>query len=101
MKITLKQLERLTIEDFADKHNLTMVVVERQATKGLMPFYAEFEGSEVIEHHGAKFIGSLFGDGWNPDEAIKDYAKKLSNKVLVFNSFSKTDRKEIECPKFI
>ena len=66
MKIINKNIKRMTIEQFAEKHNLTMVVNERHSGCGnntLPRFYARFENSDVSE--GFLLYGK-YGNGNTP-----------------------------------
>lgn len=85
--------EEMTLEEFADKHNLTMYVYERK-NKNLPRFYARFD-AEVSE---GRFLKSVFGEGDTPEEAIVDYIPQISQKLLVLNAYSRS-RKEIKVPK--
>lgn len=99
MKINRKLIERMSIEDFAERHNLIMEVHERNKRNMIDfnvrdAFYASFEGAEVKE--GA-CLASEYGDGSNEEEAIRNYAALISGKLLVFNAFGR-DRHEIQVP---
>lgn len=94
MKIERNLLTRMTIEEFAEKHDLTMSVYER--TGPILPrFYAYFRGAEVKE--GDILIG-ISGDGDSEEEAIKDYAKQISTRRLVLGAYT-PERREIDVPK--
>jgi hypothetical protein len=88
-----------TIEDFADKHGLTMEVRERggdwQGTDG--QFYARFRHADVLE---SPFLIGEFGNGHTEAEAIRAYAKAISEKVLCVDSWT-PKRREIVCPRFV
>ena len=48
MKIEYQRIEEETIEDFAERHNLKMVVAERDENFRHLPrFYAHFKGAEL------------------------------------------------------
>ncbi|MEN6320631.1 MAG: hypothetical protein ABFD82_17985 [Syntrophaceae bacterium] len=98
MKIIYKKVPILTIEDFADKHGLTMVVDERKKPVGDPDrYWAEFDHSEVGD--GCILIGT-YGNGATPEEAIDDYAGKIELKRLVINAFGE-NRTEIDVPRLI
>jgi len=99
MKIKRNLIERIDIADFAERHDLTIVVRERGyndmvAFNVKHAFYAYFEGAEVKE--GCCLVSS-YGDGADEDDAILSYAQSISDKTLVFNAFGK-DRREIKTP---
>lgn len=102
MKIIIKQLPKSTIEDFADEHNLTMIVTERNNSgRSLARYYAHFLDAEDKESKSASVIGNSYGEGESPDEAIRRYAHNISGKLLVIKALSNAERKEIQCPIFI
>ena len=83
MKIEESRLDRDTIEDFADKNNLVMEVCERSQENGPNRFYALFKNSNIkvgITLH------LIFGNGHTSNEAMADYADKISNKLLIINA---------------
>ncbi len=95
MEIETEFLERMSIDEFADKHGLTMKVVERDIDLGpAMRFYAYFNDAEV------KLNGvyeGRFGDGATPEDAITDYAKRISLLTIVIDAYS-ASRREIRVP---
>lgn len=100
MKITVKKLKRMTIEEFAILHDLTMCVVERYSNPGTY-FLAAFEDMTIMPN--VTEIGNCVpiishGQGSTPEEAIQNYAKHISTKRLRSNL-----TKEIlsSCPLFI
>jgi hypothetical protein len=77
-----------TLEEFADRHGLTMVVRERRADMGpAMRFYAD----------GSLLVGT-YGDGPTPEAAIADYALEIrGGRRLVYGAWTH-DRREFETP---
>lgn len=59
---------------------------------------AEFSDCEIKNKSSDGCLIGEYGNGKTPYEAIKNYAEKISGKVLVFNAYSPT-RKEFNCPK--
>lgn len=98
MNIELHEIEKSTIEDFAERHGLTMVVRERHKPIDKHDrYYAFFKNAEVKNN---AFIISLFGNGQTPEEAIEEYSKFISLRTLIFDA--KTDgRREIEVPNLM
>lgn len=81
MKIVKDFIRQGTIEEFAVFHNLQMVVSERRLPLGdLMRFYAKFEDCDL---KGDGVLIGMFGNGPTPEQAIKDYARKISLQTLV------------------
>lgn len=67
----------MTIEQFAEEHDLVMVVHE---PNGESPVYkASFKGVEVVN---AGFLYSLFGCGTTEADAINDYSRNISNQTV-------------------
>jgi hypothetical protein len=99
MKIKyVMQPEPTDVDEFANRHKLTMKVVERedwQVSTGQSRFYAEFEGAEVKI---GNMLCGFYGNGNTDRTAIKDYFERIRGNVLVFNAMSKEKRKEIRVP---
>lgn len=96
MKTKLQPLPTATIEEFADEHGLEMSVKERKRPEGdPMRYYASFEHAEIKD--GSLLI-SASGDGATPEDAIRDYAKRISMQRLVIDSYQPS-RREIEVPR--
>lgn len=95
MKIVLHEIEKVAIEDFADKHDLAMEVHERDHSIGdSMRYYAKFSNAET--KHGSVLAG-VFGNGPTIDDAIEDYAMVISGKLFVIDAMKPT-RREIQVP---
>lgn len=95
MKVILKDLKRSTIEAFANEHDLTMEIVERDPISWeLGRYYAHFKGCEVKDD---RFLASVSGNGSTMNEAITEYTKRISGKTLVFGAYTQ-NRVEIDCP---
>ena len=102
MKIERRLVEKFTIEEFAVEHDLTMEVVERSSSILKLPhmgedsrFYAHFKGAEVMERG---MLSSSSGNGATEEEAIRDYARQISERRLAFNATSEDNRVEIKVP---
>lgn len=98
MQIKEYRIDRDTIEGFADKNGLIMEVHERTHVDSPERFYAHFENAEVKD--GIILIGN-FGNGHTPKEAIENYAKEISGKLLVIRAMSKKNRREIYVPVLV
>lgn len=93
MKITTDTIRQGTIGEFAAEFGLTMNVRERRVPIGSRNrFYAHFDDCEVKD--GCVLIGE-YGNGSTPEEAIADYATKISMKQIVVGAFT-NGRKEID-----
>jgi hypothetical protein len=96
MRTEYKRLERDTIEKFADKHGLVMEVRELDVkTFGGEPWAASFKNAETKD---GCILAYESGRGYSPEEAITDYAKIISRKLLVLNAYDKEKRREILVP---
>ena len=81
MKVTIKHAsdEVVSLEKFADDHNLEMSVVERHKRDTTDRYYACFKGVEVVV--GNLRIGA-YGDGQTPMDAIRNYACSIAGKAI-------------------
>ncbi len=98
MRITIESIQEITIEEFAEKHDLEMVIRERK-TKLSDPsrFYAMFRYAEVVD--GGMLVG-VSGDGFTHERAISDYASKISLRTIAIHAM-RPERKTIEVPRLI
>lgn len=94
MKIEEHFLKRMTLEGFADQHGLVMEVHERGQHPSPSRFYARFKGVEISDRG---MLISTFGNGCEPEIAMRAYAKEISEKVIVVGAFT-SDRREIVVP---
>lgn len=98
MRIEVEEFPRLSIEEFADLHDLVMQVKERcNPPNHSSRFYANFRSTDVKE---GSFLVGEFGNGSTQEEAIQNYAKQIQLKTLVFDAYG-SQRKEIQAPIFI
>lgn len=81
-------------DEFADRHELQMIVRERPRRLELSRFYASFDGTEV---KGDGVLIGMSGNGNSPEEAITDYLTGIRGQVLVVDAWN-DKRREIECP---
>lgn len=95
MKTTLIEIPEMTLEEFADRHGLEMVVKERPKTTGDSRYYACFKDCEIS---AGGFLKGEFGNGSNPGRAIRAYAKEISECCLVIDAMRST-RREIQACK--
>ena len=96
MKTTINRITPVSIDEFADKHSLEMVVSERShEMPKSMRFYAHFKNCE--EKTGQGMLRGTFGNGATPTQAIKAYAQEISGKTLVVDAFTEK-RREILVP---
>jgi len=92
MKVIINNLDRVNLEDFANEHNLTMLVSERDITAqalSMSNYTAKFKGVEVKK--GLTLEGA-YGNGMTPEEAIKDYCKQISGQWIAVNAYSDSRR---------
>lgn len=100
MAVRVEGRPRSTLEEFAVKHGLTMVVRERSAVHGfpeghVARWYAAFDRTEI--RSGECFLMSAYGNGRTPEEAIANYGPAISEKLLIVNAGA-PDRREIQVP---
>lgn len=96
MKIERHFIAEMSIYKFGALNGLTMEVHERDVEKDSPArFYAHFKHAEVKD--GSILCGT-FGDGKTEREAILDYAKAISLKLLVVDAGT-DERREIRVPR--
>ena len=86
----------MTLEEFADKHDLTLVINERR-DPSLPRFYAQFKNCEVKE---CGVLRLSYGDGDTPEKAIENYQKEINLKTIVIDAYM-SNRREIDAPHLI
>lgn len=98
MKIEKISIHTQSLESFAEEHDLTMVVEERAApsSPGAL-WFATFKDAEVKD--GISLIG-VIGSGAYVEQAIDDYRKRISEKLIVIDAMQK-NRREIQVPRLI
>ena len=83
MKIERDAPPKMTIEVFAERHDLTMQISERSSylvdELGLEPLYVRFKNTDIAE---AGYIRGVSGDGWTEREAVADYRRQISGRRL-------------------
>jgi hypothetical protein len=95
MKIEIIKAPEMTLENFADKHGLKMLITEMATSPREKPRYtAKFDTDCDLRS----------GIGDSPDAAIKDYVRRISGTHLTIGviatpwfAFDQT----IECPRFV
>jgi hypothetical protein len=95
VKIEYDLIDHMTITAFAELHDLTMTVGERDYP-GLPRYWARFKHSETRLR--GVILESTHGNGQTPAEAVDDYAHKISGKLLVVNAYQ-VNRREIQVPQ--
>ena len=101
MKIERHYVEESTIELFAEEQGLVMEVHERGQDilkwRHLDRFYAIFK---KVEEKDGSVLRGIYGNGDTPEEAITNYANRLSEKWIVFDAMGPT-RRELKTPRFV
>ena len=81
---------RVTIEQFAEEHDLIMVVY---CPDSLSPLYrAYFKGVEVVN---AGFLYSIYGHHVTESDAINEYAKQISRQTIRLANGKRIDVPEL------
>lgn len=96
MKIEKHLILESTIQEFADKNNLIMEVHERNKI-GYDRYYVHFKHCEIED---GNVLIAAFGNGSTQEEAISNYACRISLQNIVIDSSSKNSRK-ILVPRLI
>ena len=87
----------ITIFDFADiiDREIQITYYPNQAGR----FAASFIGGEIKEYKDSGILVGMYGNGKTADEAVQNYAQRISGKTLVVNAMSK-ERAEYKIPVF-
>jgi hypothetical protein len=94
----VEAISEMTIQEFAERNGLTLVVRERRvAADSPVRYHAAFEGAEVMNRG---MLEGAYGDGASPDRAIDDYAAHISLKRLAVGAFT-DKRREIDVPRLL
>lgn len=80
MRLQIVRLPRETIQEFAERHDLTMQVYERTHAECPDKYYAKFANSDIVE--GCCLLGA-YGNGHTIKSAIAAYAERISGCCLV------------------
>jgi len=98
MKINFVELPKMTIEEFADLHNLTMVVEERPVKiNNNLRYHAFFDGCEIKnnDYSSNDLNRVVIGCGATPIEAINNYAENIEFLYLI----KSRDKGSIKIPR--
>lgn len=87
----------IKLESFADSHGLVMHIGRRNGFPPECSYYASFRDIEVKD---GGFLISTYGDGSTPQQAIRNYAKELSERTLIRDSMG-TNRAVIKAPVLV
>jgi len=74
----------MTIEELADILRIDIIVKRYADQDG--QYIAYFEGVEIKASQDGLVLVDEYGTGINPQEAIDDFAKRISGKLLVIDS---------------
>lgn len=91
MKINRNTLKRPTLEEFADKHDLTLEIGERPKEYGLPRYFAYLK--DVYLDEGCVVVGTS-GNGDDEQSAVQDYVKRLNGQLLTIRPFDPSRRKK-------
>lgn len=97
MKIEYNCTQKMTIEEFADAHQLIMEVGTNECRPPLykLRFHARLKGVDIAD--GGILIGA-YGRGDTGEEAIDDYTRQISGKDVVMYPFDPDRRCVIKVP---
>lgn len=96
MKIVRETVPTCTIQEFADRHGLTMSIRERPGPLAhLGRLIAAFEKTDVLS--GGMLVGA-YGNGNTEEEAIADYARRISEQIIAVDALT-PNRREIVVPR--
>lgn len=96
MKIEMYTIPRVSLEEFADEHDLIMEVHERENPNYTNDiYYAHFKGCDVMKEG---FLIGEYGHGATPEEAMESYAGKIGLKRIGLD-VGTNNHKEIDVPR--
>jgi hypothetical protein len=99
VKIKRQLVKESTLEEFADQHGLVLEIRERGGARGTAArFYCHFENSDIAD---GGFLVGAHGNGRTEEEAMADYAKRISESVLCIDGFRKKSRRDILVPRLV
>jgi hypothetical protein len=104
MKVTIEYAEETTLEDFADKHGLELLVTETARPCGNYQFHARFTDQFYPRDRTLCYTEMYFGWGQTADEAIKDFVSKISGGLIWMSAPTKKDKenlKSITVPRLV
>lgn len=103
MQIERHSQPKDTLEGFADKHGLVLVIEEMKSSPmgSVGRFTARFKNTETKNYTGSKILCSTFGSGSTEQAAVIDYMRSISEAIMVIDAMSETGRREIEVPALI
>lgn len=92
MKIKRNFMPWISLDEFADEHNLTLEINERDLSIKAPRFYTQFKYTEVDSGN------VVYGDGNTEDEAIEDYCKKISGQIIIIHAGNDDKKQTIKVP---
>lgn len=95
MKIKIERISRMSLAEFAEANDLTLVLDEYAARPDLNRWGAHFDHCEIRE--GECMLTFRVGRGPTPEAAVAAYAGTISGELLVYRAMH-PDRKEIVVP---
>lgn len=96
MNVNFKKIPTSTIQEFAEKHGLTMRIIERDFID--LPKYCAY--LEELEIKDGCILTSVAGNGNTPEEAMQDYGSKISRQYIVINAML-SSRREMFVPRIV
>lgn len=89
MKIKKEYLETISLEEFAENYDLTLVIRKREESDSNMKYYAFFENCEVSK---GEYYSLNHGNGRTPEEAILRYIENISEQHMAERPYTKKYR---------
>jgi len=93
----LVNIEKIEIREYARDNGRELIVRSYEGVDNALKFTVSFDGGCTVD--GNAMLGE-FGLGRSVDEALIQYAKKISHKRMNFDIFNK-HRIDILLPKFV
>lgn len=84
----------ITLEELAEKHDLTLRLRRNVTPDGVLSYMADFKDCNGVRD-GVFAVGTV-GRGFTEEQAIRDYAKRISFQRITFGCPTKEDRLDLE-----
>ena len=99
MKIERNFIPEMTLEEFADKYDLTLEINERSSEfPKEIKYYAKFKHVEIKD---GSCLRGTFGNGTTEYEATINYINEISETCIVVDAMNSKLRREIKVPRLV
>lgn len=86
----------INIEDYADIIQADLIIRRYHSQENR--YSASFEYSETKTCENSSILESTYGTGKTPQNAVKDYITKITDRILIFRASGGDKRREFGVP---